>query len=201
MPVRSRSNPLSLAVLSCLAERPMHPYEMATTMRYLGHHETIRLNFGSLYTVVRSLERQGFVAAKETEREGRRPTRTVYEITDAGRTEFIDWLSELLSIPVKDYPALEAGLALMPSLPPDVVVALLDERCRRVELEIARLDQILIMTTTRGVPRLFLVEIEFERALREAELAFTRTLIREIQSGSIDGIEQWNTHHRAEARR
>jgi DNA-binding PadR family transcriptional regulator len=195
MPVRRRSNPLSLAVLSCLAERAMHPYEMATTMRERGHHETIRLNYGSLYTAVRSLERQGFVIARETEREGRRPARTVYEITDDGRAEFVAWLSELLSVPEKDYPALEAGLALMPSLPPDEVTALLIERCRRIELEIARLTEILAMTETNGVPRLFLAEIEFERALREAELQFTRTLTDEIESGSIDGIDQWRAFH------
>ena len=30
---RRVSNPLALAVLSCLAERPMHPYEISTTLR------------------------------------------------------------------------------------------------------------------------------------------------------------------------
>ena len=52
---RSTSNPLALAVLACLSERPMHPYEMASTMRERGKEQSIKLNYGSLYTVVDSL--------------------------------------------------------------------------------------------------------------------------------------------------
>ena len=81
---RQRSNPLALAVLACLVERPMHPYEMATTMRTRGQDESIKLNYGSLYTVVESLARRGLIEPREPEREGRRPERTVYAITDVG---------------------------------------------------------------------------------------------------------------------
>jgi DNA-binding PadR family transcriptional regulator len=82
---RKVSNPLALAVLSCLAERPMHPYEMSTTMRERGKHESIKLNYGSLYSVVESLQKHGLIAPRETVKDGRRPERTVYEITSAGR--------------------------------------------------------------------------------------------------------------------
>ena len=115
---RRVANPLALAVLGCLAERPMHPYEMSATMRGRGKHESIKLNYGSLYTVVESLQKHGLIAVRETVREGRRPERTVYEITDAGRLEFTDWLSELISTPVKEYAAYEAGLSLIGGLRP-----------------------------------------------------------------------------------
>ena len=101
----------------------MHPYEMATTMRQRGKHESIKLNYGSLYTVVQSLEGAGLIEAQETEREGRRPERTVYRLLDAGRIELIDWLSELLSTPAKEFTQFEAGLSLLPCLPPEYVFA------------------------------------------------------------------------------
>ena len=56
---RNRNNPLALAVLICLYERPMHPYEVATTLRQRQKHESVRLNYGSLYAVVASLEKRG----------------------------------------------------------------------------------------------------------------------------------------------
>ena len=43
MPRWSRSNPLALAVLVCLYERPMHPYEVAQTLRLRA---TVRLLTG-----------------------------------------------------------------------------------------------------------------------------------------------------------
>ena len=86
MPRWSRSNPLALAVLVCLYEKPMHPYEVAQTLRARAKQESVRLNYGSLYAVVESLEKKGFIKATGTVREGKRPQRTVYEITDEGST-------------------------------------------------------------------------------------------------------------------
>ena len=110
MGTRNRSNPLALAVLISLYERPMHPYEVATTLRQRNKHESVRLNYGSLYAVVASLERRGLIAPQETARAGRLPERTVYDLTEAGRIETHDWLTDLIATPVKDYPAFEAAL-------------------------------------------------------------------------------------------
>ena len=49
---RRVNNPLALAVLACLGERPMHPYEISTMLRSRGKDQSIKLNYGSLYAVV-----------------------------------------------------------------------------------------------------------------------------------------------------
>ncbi len=85
MSKRKVSNPLALAILACLAERPMYPYEITATLRERGKEGSIRLNYGSLYAVIKSLERHGFVAVQQAERNGNRPERTVYAITGPGR--------------------------------------------------------------------------------------------------------------------
>jgi DNA-binding PadR family transcriptional regulator len=81
---RKLSNPLALAVLVHVAEQPRHPYEIAQVLRERGKDGSIKINYGSLYTVVQSLERHGFIEAAGTERDGRRPERTVYGITATG---------------------------------------------------------------------------------------------------------------------
>src|SRR6478736_354452 len=70
---RRVNNPLALAVLGCLAERPMHPYEISTTLRTRGKEKSIKLNYGSLYSVVDSLQKHGLIQPKETIRAGRLP--------------------------------------------------------------------------------------------------------------------------------
>src|SRR5262245_45142043 len=127
MPPAGRANPLALAVLTSLYERPMHPYEIAQTLRSRAKHESIRLNYGSLYSVVAALEKRGLITARETVREGRRPERTIYEITDAGKRELTDWLSELVSTPEKEYLQFEAALSLIAALPVDDALALLKQ--------------------------------------------------------------------------
>jgi DNA-binding PadR family transcriptional regulator len=195
MPARKRSNTLALAVLTCLYERPMHPYEMAQTLRSRAKHESVRLNYGSLYGVVESLERQGLVRAVETFREGRRPPRTVYEITDAGRTEMDDWLSELVSVPIKEFPQYEAALSFLPGVPPDEAVTLLRRRCEAIEVRLDQMQASEDIATKRGLPRLFSIEGEYEMALLRTELEFTRSLIADIESGSLSGLDEWRSWH------
>jgi DNA-binding PadR family transcriptional regulator len=195
MPARKRSNPLALAVLTCLYERPMHPYEMAQTLRSRAKHESVRLNYGSLYGVVESLERQRLVHAVETFREGRRPPRTVYEITDAGRTEMYDWLSELVSVPIKEFPRYEAALSFLPGVPPDEAVTLLRQRCEALEVRLDQMQASDDIAAKRGLPRLFSIEGEYEMALLRTELEFTRSLIADIESGSLSGLDEWRSWH------
>jgi DNA-binding PadR family transcriptional regulator len=196
---RRVSNPLALAVLGCLAERPMHPYEISTTLRARGKEQSIKLNYGSLYSVVESLQKHGLITARETSREGRRPERTVYEITGAGQDEFEDWLAELLSTPVRDFTSLEAGLSLMPGLPPDEVARLLAERADKLRFEIGALDAMFAVAAEHRLPELFSVESRFRRCLLTAELDFVVQLGQDIRSGTFGGVATWRRIHELRA--
>src|SRR5260370_39347273 len=191
---RKVNNPLALAVLACLFERPMHPHEIATTLRERGKGQSIKLIYGALYRVVEALQQHELIVAQETERAGRRPERTIYRLTDAGRMELIDWVSELLSMPVKEYTHFEAGLSLIPVLPPEDAAALLAQRCDRLELEISQERSLLQLAAQRGVPRLNLIEGEHVLAMHEAELAWTRQFAEAIRSGTLEGLAEWVTY-------
>ena len=156
-----RTNPLALAVLACLYEEPMHPYEVAQTLRTRAKHESIRLNYGSLYSVVESLEQRGFIEATETVRHGRRPERTVYALTSNGERELFDWLSELVTTPVKEYLQFEAALSLLPVLPPEDATALLRQRAQLLEVMLASDRARGAAVEQEGVPRLFMLELDY----------------------------------------
>jgi DNA-binding PadR family transcriptional regulator len=192
---RKVSNPLALAVMALLYERPMHPYEMVSVMRERGKHESVRLRYSSLYSVVEALEREGLILALETVREGRRPERTIYGLTEAGRVEFLGWLRELLREPVKEYTQFAAGLTFLPALPPEEAAALLEVRVRLLEGEIGEMRSRLDTAVEAGLPRLFLVEAEHEVVLREAELRWVREFVREIEDGTLGGIARWEAFH------
>ena len=187
---RRVSNPLALAVLATLRERPMHPYEMAATMRAQGKERSIKLNYGSLYTVVNNLARHGLIEAMEASREGRRPERTVYRLTDAGGAELEDWLTELLGTPVKEYPQFEAALAEMAVLPPAQVRDVLEHRVKALEAALAQ--ERAEIAKVPWLPRLFLIENEYHLAIREAELAWVRGLVRELRDGSFPLMKEWD---------
>jgi DNA-binding PadR family transcriptional regulator len=190
-----RSNPLALAVLVSLYERPMHPYEIAHTLRSRAKHESVRLNYGSLYGVVESLERRGLIQAKETTRTGRHPERTTYAITDAGAEEAMQWLAELVAIPQKEYPQFMAGLSFLPALPPEEVAVLLRDRVEALEMRLVLQHGALAAALKIGLPRLFGLEAEYETAMVEAELRFVLNLLNDLDSGTLDGVELWKSFH------
>src|SRR5579875_155922 len=192
---RRINNPLALAVLSCLNERPMHPYEISSTLRHRSKEDSIRLNYGSLYSVVEALQKHELIRPRETTREGRRPERTVYEITDAGVAEFEDWLAELLSTPRREFTSLEAGLSLMPGLPPDDVVGLLRMRAERLRIELRSLASAFAEAADMQLPELFQVEGRYREALLRAELDFVSALATSIADGSAGGVTLWRRIH------
>jgi len=191
VPRTPRSNPLALAVLTCLAEQPMHPYEIAQTLRSRAKDQNIRLNYGSLYSVVEGLAKRGLIAATETFREGRRPERTVYEITEAGKREMTDWLTDLIATPVKEYLQFEAGLALMGALAPDDALNALRLRLQQLELTLAQTEATRELTRKAGLPRLFELEGEYVDGLLSAEVAFVRELIAAIEHEELSGLDMW----------
>jgi DNA-binding PadR family transcriptional regulator len=177
---RKVGNPLALAVLSYLTMRPMHPYELSRTLRDNGDARSIKFNHGSLYMVVQQLAKAGFIAEMETSREGQRPERTVYAITDDGRREAREWLSELIAQPEHEYPHFVAALSLIAALPPDQVVPLLRARLEALAGQRAEIQGMIDSSLGQGVPRLFLVEEEYRLALLDAEQAFVERFIAEI---------------------
>jgi DNA-binding PadR family transcriptional regulator len=171
----------------------MHPYDVAQTLRSRAKEESVRLNYGSLYAVVESLERRGLIRARETIREGRRPERTVYEITDLGAREAVEWLSDIVAVPSKEYPQFLAALTFLPALSPEEALDVLRQRVNALEIRLAQMRASMRAANDAGLPRLFELEAEYELAVLSTELDFVQHLIKDIETNQLDGIELWRT--------
>ena len=178
---RPFSNPLALAILVLLYERPMHPYEMAATLRERRKESSIKLNYGSLYTVIEQLLRENFIAVREVLKEGKRPEKTVYELRSLGEAELIDWMRELVSSPVKEYPMFEAALSLLPVLPPEEVIDLLAIRLGLLDKTIEEFDEQERICREMKLPRLFSLESEYYKAVTLAEYEFSKDLLEDLK--------------------
>ncbi|MFE9370731.1 PadR family transcriptional regulator [Streptomyces sp. NPDC006711] len=192
---RKLRNPLALAVLVLLAERsPMHPYEIAQTLRRRGKEYSIKINYGSLYTVVQNLEKHGFVEVVDVQREGNRPERTRYALTPEGREEMLDWMADIVAVPVHEFPIFETALCLMGILPPDDVADLLEQRVSTMEVRAAGLRGALLKLT-ETIPRVLLVETEYQLHMVDAEIQWVRGFLKEMAEGTLDGLDGWRAWH------
>jgi DNA-binding PadR family transcriptional regulator len=187
---RKVSNLLGLAVLATLAERPMHRYEMATVIRDRGKDRQLAVKWGSLYTVVDNLARHGFIAVVGTDRDGARPERTIYRITDAGVAELQDWARELLAEPGPDADPFVAGLSVLAALSPDEAAELLDHRARALTDQVEGMRRQLVDESAQ-IPRIFVIEDEYALARLDAELAWVTRLRDELAGGTFPGLAEW----------
>jgi DNA-binding PadR family transcriptional regulator len=192
---RKVSNLLALAVLSYLMQRPMHPYELSRTLRDNGDDRSIKFNHGSLYMVVQQLEKAGYIAAQETNREGQRPERTVYALSDAGRQELREWLRDLLGEPEHEYPSFVAALSLIGALPPSQVVPLLHHRLQRIAERTAETRRLIDTALAQGVPELFLIEEQYRLAIDNAESSYVTSLIDQITDPQTGWGPMWAEFH------
>ncbi|MBN1659098.1 MAG: PadR family transcriptional regulator [Anaerolineae bacterium] len=172
-----------LVILGLLREQPLHGYELKQIIEeHMGDWTNIA--FGSIYFALRKLEEEGFVEQIATEQEGRRPSRTVYRITDAGREEFLCLLREVWGEVERHYYAIDVGLAFMDALDPAEIESFLRARVAQLRgvvehLEEHRAEQL----SQEGVPPAAAAVFDHSLAHFRAELAWTRDLQAKIEQG------------------
>ena len=175
----------------------MHPYRMQQLIRQRGKDKVVNVGQrASLYKAIERLNAAGLVAVRETGRDQRFPERTVYELTDSGRSVLLDWMRRGLAEPERSFPEFPAVLSFVALLTPDDVERQLTQRAERLRADIAELETEL---ADPPVPRLFLIEDEYRLAQRRSELAWTTALIEDLRAGRLTWSEEWLRHVAATA--
>lgn len=189
MPSPKRSA-IALAILVMLCEAPMHPYRMQRLIKERGKDEVINVaQRASLYQTIRRLEREGLIAKRKTVRDAKRPERTIYAITRQGRATAFEWLRSMLSTPTAEYPEFPAAVSFLPLLSPDDASHQFELLAQALAAELERIDAGLQQAAP--LPRLFLLEIEYLRAMHAAELVWVNGVIADLRAGRLTWNKAW----------
>jgi DNA-binding PadR family transcriptional regulator len=184
-------SPLALAILVLLHEAPMHPYRMQRLIKERGKDQVINVEQrASLYRTIHQLLRAGLIAFWETERQQGFPERMVYRLTNQGHHTAVSWMREMLSAPAQEYPEFPAAVSLLPLLTPEDALHQLQIRESKLYDQITSIDEE-TRTYSARLPRLFLLESEFQRAVLEAELNWIRPVTSDLRSGQLTWTEEW----------
>ena len=183
-------SPLGLVVLWQLFDEPKHVYGLQKVIEQQGKDRVVNVRSrASLYQTLERLMRLGLVRVHETTRREGYPDRTVYAITDAGRETAREWLREMLRATGGEYPEFIAAVSILFGLAPDDARAQLEQRLERLEAELHETEAQL--HGNPGLPRLFLLEEEYRRAMLRAELEWLRGVIADVRTGRLSWSEEW----------
>jgi DNA-binding PadR family transcriptional regulator len=185
MPAPPRPSPAGLTVLCLLTAAPLHPYGMQRLINAWGKDDVVNIGQrANLYKTINRLHRAGLIAVRQTERPKAYPERTVYELTDQGRTTCRRWLADMLTTPRNEYPQFPAALSFAMGFTPGGLAELLAERLAAVREHLAVLDDQL-HTHQATVPRIALVETEYQRTITDAEARWLGAIIDDLKSGKL----------------
>ena len=163
----------------------MHPYEMQRLLKERRKDRVVGIGQrSSFYQAIGRLQRDGLIVASETVQSGARPERTVYAITDRGRSEFFENLRAMLAKPREIFPDFPVAISYLPLLDVEDALSLLDARRAALAAELADIEAGL----AHGIDflhRMMLLEVEFRRKVVAAELEWLTEVIGDIRDGRL----------------
>jgi DNA-binding PadR family transcriptional regulator len=188
-----------LVILGFLRGRPLYGYEIKQLIEHVMGDWT-NIAFGSIYFALKKLADEEFVEKVGTEQEGSRPSRTVYQITDAGREEFMRLLREVWDDVEQQTFDFDIGLSFMGALPIEEVRDYLQKRVKHLEHVLQYLEAHQAEELADGhVPSALAATVfDHHRAHLNAELDWSRGLLENVEQGVYDadldlmrGLFEW----------
>ncbi len=153
-----------LVILWLLSEQPHHGYRMKKILQDDALGFWFPMDDASIYSMLRTLVKEGHARKTVTEREGHRPRRTLYAITPAGRRHYEDLLRLAWREATSATDPLQLALAASGDLADAEVERLACER--RVALE-CRLEE--LKRLRRAAPEPAMVDRERARVRGELQ--------------------------------
>ena len=169
-----------MVILGLLAERPLYGYEIKQIIEeHMGDWTSIA--FGSIYFALDKLAEEGFVEKVATEQAGSRPSRSVYQVTNSGKDEFLRLLRESWQAIEHDYYEIDLCLFFQERLSLSEVKGYLQARLNRLEVILQQLQTHEAQQINNPeVPQQARAIFEHSRMHIQSEVIWTRELLSNI---------------------
>jgi|SRR5690554_2325437 len=121
-----------LVILGILSQQPLHGYEIKHIIEdHMGDWTDIK--FGSIYFALSKLAEAGDIEVVEENHSGKRPAKTIYQITSKGQTEFLRLLKKMWTEDKQTIYPFDIAIFFMNKLTKDEVEKYLKSRIEALE--------------------------------------------------------------------
>lgn len=140
MPSKDAGRVARLFVLGTLESTgPVHGHEIRRLAERIDMENWSDAQVGSIYNAIRRLEAEGLIEPTRSEQVGRRPTRTIYALTEAGRVELASLRDKLLYEIALPSDPFDVALWVSAGLPSEQLTAAIERRCQSLRELLGRL--------------------------------------------------------------
>ena len=176
---------ITVLILGIIEEKPVNPYEIKKLLDRIQIRKWMPVAVSSVYGTVRELSRKGYCEGMP-EKDGNMPEKTVYTITEAGRTALHQSLREYMGSTDLDRKKFQVSALLLCHIERTEAIGILKEKCAMLTETAARLDS--MAKNMRGrVPYTGQAMVTHELAYTRAEKESTNLLLEGIKQD-----EKWD---------
>jgi DNA-binding PadR family transcriptional regulator len=172
-----------LMILGLLKEKPYYGYELKRVMQQRYMDEWANVAFGSIYFALTQMTGEGLVEPRGTEKEGNRPSRTVYTITEPGKCEFFRLLREgwqKVDVPPDPF---RVCLIFFEELPLEETISYLERRAEAMQQTMDHISAIFAELNAKGAPWMAHSLWTHDMGLCQQELAWLLAFLDDLKSG------------------
>jgi DNA-binding PadR family transcriptional regulator len=105
-----------LALLSLLAEQPMHGYQIEQTIEARGMREWTQIGFSSIYYILEKMKKKAWLKSELSQGSGKGPARQVFFLTENGRKVWKEAVLNALGSPHRAFSNFSLGLSNLGSV-------------------------------------------------------------------------------------
>ena len=144
--------------------------------------EWANVAFGSIYFALAQMTGEGLVEPTGTEKEGNRPSRTVYCITEAGKREFLRLLREGWQKDKLPPDPFRVCLIFFEELPLEETISYLERRAEALQQTMDHISGIFAELSDKGAPWMAHYLWTHDMGLCQQELAWLLAFLGDLKS-------------------
>jgi len=171
-----------LAVLSLLAEKPMHGYQIEQTITSRGMREWTEIGFSSIYYILEKLRSRGFVDSQLEPAQGKGPSRQVFSLTSEGFALFRQAALKALASPSRSFSNFQLGLTSTPMLDKREILEALNNYCALLKNKYSEL--MIKSSEQNNLPWHVVMLFKHDLSQLQCEMDWLKEFILGIETGS-----------------
>jgi len=173
-----------LAVMSLLAEKPMHGYQIEQIIEERGMRDWTNIGFSSIYYILEKLRKIDWLESVLEYGEGKGPARQIYSLTTIGRKVWKKAVISALSNPHRSNSNFHLGLSNLLHLEKGQIIYALERYVKELEQKYKQVSEKLT-NHSEGIP--WNVSAMFDLSLTQikAELDWVQAFIKKINPTTL----------------
>jgi DNA-binding PadR family transcriptional regulator len=178
---------LTMLISGLIAQRPLNPYGITKILKRSNINKWFPMALPSIYPTIKKMLKKGLITGTIA-KDGNMPQKTIYTLTESGKKQSIESLSQFLQSIDKDVTHFEIAVYLLCNLDREKAINALKARLERLNNSLAEIKSMKdFAEPNSSLPFSAKIIMKYNLYIRQADKKVTEELLETVQNQ-----EEWD---------